>query len=676
MGLFKWILFAVLFIIVTVVGTIVYLLKTKGITQLLTNTLLEGFSDDAAQRPVRYGDKLTLWSSEHSTFIKVQPSSAQNALPVLSQTDALVSPVEFSGDRACVFELRDPAFPDSTRTVMSGDTVALIGTGHKTVTYDKVNLTLVDLIDPSATYKFIVSSIDNSAGKPVAYGQQIRFVTGAKSMLTPQFQMVTLLNDIQMSKITIYDSIGDGSEVNWARRSMATQSSTANGNDARKAIDSNPATYSETNVQMDPWLKITFPGKVFVTKVIVVNALNATDTAKMAMSDIRMTLLDEGQSSVLSKQFVTKTPLDSFPWNNISQIASSLKVELGDDVLSQPGKLMVSKIVVYGQMVEDSVLLDRPLVSDVTSSSVADTLALGGSKYKFNTEDLVPIRDELTIAFWIALDVNYNTTTGLVPLLVRGTDSLADTNVIKCPGIWISATTPTLRVMVSTSKDINDGIQLSSVGLSTEQPSHLAVVIAGAVMPGQNGWRLGMLMSSPTQEMVLYNPLKRFYYSMPGIDASNYTVTFGSATVTPLDDLVELGYQNIGSFIASLMKPQVKLYINGVQSDSKILNGVPITNLGILQLNPEGKVNGSVANLKIANYPMPDQEIKRLAASNQVPPSLVKSAPVPALPSPGQVLSSMQQSGMTKLNAVNAMKNSTLTLSPYTDGLYSVLHSI
>ena len=573
--------------------------------------------DDA--RLVRFGDVVGFFTTKN-TFLKYGDSD--NVL----QSVMLTRPEDLPrGSYKELFIVEDPdqpAGPGNNNPVKYGSKISLRSFNSRyAMTADGNVIKFQDTRDDGRNV-YIVEGDNLQSTSVVKYADNI-YLKNTSSDSTGVY--VTAKNDgsvvsgskVSDSRLSIVDKFGEGLEVNWARRGRASQSSVNQNYYAWYATDGNLVSFNSTNSEQNPWWEVTLPKEVYFDRVIVKNRKNVTDDIRMRLSNFSVIIKDAYGVELARKQFKTDTPMDEFAWNNVYHIGRVVRIQLND---TGSQYLHMSEVQVFGMPVNYSVLLNKPIMADLTTYVNNNSLILDDSRSKVYEHQELPLsKDNMTIAFWLSVDPKTYATASdkYKSLLIKGTGGPDDASGIKSPGIWLYPTDPYLKVSSSSSQNVNDGISKSSIKLPLGKPVHIAVTITSGITVTGSGatWAIGRFRRVSAQEYtsVIFNPIQKRYYVLDNIDISNYVAKFGQVTMTDLEDLDGGGFQNLGSYKDSLQNPELRLYLNGRLSDSKTLTGSPTFNTSPLTFNKDKTLFASINEVKFANYAMTPYQVHSLA---------------------------------------------------------------
>lgn len=574
-------------------------------------------SDDG--RVVRYGDVIGLFTMKNN-FLKYGDSDG------VEQSVAMTRPEDLPrGSYKELFILEDPdqpAGPGNNNPLNYNSKILLRSfNGKYAMTTDSNTVKFQDNRDDGRNV-YVVEGDSLQSTNVVRYADAI-YLKNVNSDSTGVY--ITAKDDGTVvaagkttdSRLTIQDKFGEGLEINWARRGRAAQSSVFSNYYAWYATDGKLMTFNHTNSELNPWWEVTLPKEVYFDRIIIKNRTNVTDDVKMRLSNFTVILKDAYGVELARKLFSTDHPTDEFAWNNVYHIGRVVRVQLND---ASPQYLHMGEVQVFGLPVNYSVLLNKPIMADLTTYVNNNSIVLDNSRSKVYEHQELPLsKDNMTIAFWINVDPKtYSTTDSKYKsILIKGTGGPDDKVGVKSPGIWLLPSDPYLRVSTSSSQNNNDGISQSSYKVPLGKPVHLAVTISSGIVAGGSyaSWAVGRFrrMNSQDYTSVLFNPVQKRYYVLDGVDISNYTVKFGKVPMVELEDLDNSGFQNLGSYKDSMQYPQVQLYINGRLSDAKSLTGKPVFNTSPLTFNMDKTLFATINELKFANYAMTPYQVHSLA---------------------------------------------------------------
>lgn len=599
------------------VATILYILCLSLIKCALNTK--EGFAEAAIDdgRMVRYGDTISLFTMKNS-FLK-----QGDATGTLTQSATLTRPEDLpSGSYKQLFILEDPANPagpGNANPVLYGSTISLVAfNGQYVAAADSGSVILQDN-RADGRCVFTVEGDNINATSSIRYGDAMYLkstaadATGVYITAKDDGTIVTSTKGPD-SHLSVQDKYGQGLNVNWAKLGRATQSSTYQNYNAYYAVDGKLLTFSSTNSELNPWWEIALPKEIYVDRIIVKNRANVSDDVSMRLSNFSIIIKDAVGVEISRKSLSTASPTSEFSWNNVYHIGRSIRIQLND---TSPQYLNMGEVQVFGMPVNYSVLLNKPIMSDLTTYTANNKLKADATHSRvFEDHELPLAKDDMSIAFWVNIDpktyavppANY------INVLIKGNGAATDSKGTRSPALWLTPNTPNLKVSISTVKNLVDGIDTSSIGVPLGKPTHIVLTVSSGVST-TTGWKIGNFRSgsSPTVIYVIFNPVQKRYWSLNGIDSGNYTSVFGKVDMLSLDDLDAAGFQNLGVYDQSSASPNISLYVNGRLSDTKQLSAIPLFNTSPLVFNADKLLTATFSEVKYTNYAMTPMQIHGLA---------------------------------------------------------------
>lgn len=579
----------------------------------------EGFAEAAIDdgRMVRYGDTISLFTMKN-TFLK-----QGDAAGTLVQSATLTRPEDLpSGSYKQLFILEDPATPagpGNANPVLFGSSVSIVAmNGQYIAAADNGSVILQDN-RADGRCVFTVEGDNITATSSIRYGDAMYLkstaadATGVYITAKDDGSNVTSAKGPD-SHFSVQDKYGQGLNVNWAKLGRATQSSTYQSYNAYYAVDGKLLTFSSTNSEMNPWWEIALPKEIYLDRIIVKNRTNVSDDVSMRLSDFSIIVKDAVGVEISKKSLSTASPTSEFSWNNVYHIGRSIRIQLND---SSPQYLNMGEVQVFGLPVNYSVLLNKPIMSDLTTYTSNNKLIVDTSRSRvFEDHELPLAKDDMSIAFWINIDPKTYAVppTNYMNVFIKGNGTATDARGTRSPGMWLTPNTPNLKVSISTVKNLIDGIDTSSIGVPLGKPTHIVVTVSSGVST-TTGWKIGNFRSgaSPAVNYVIFNPIQKRYWSLDGIDSGNYTSVFGRVDMLSLDDLDAAGFQNLGVYDKTSASPRVSLYVNGRLSNTKQLSAIPLFNTSPLKFNADKRVTATFSEVKYTNYAMTPMQIHGLA---------------------------------------------------------------
>ena len=617
-------------------ATVVKLLRPKaGWQTLMTVVLLavatcyivdnailskEGFGEDPGfedNRVVRYGDLISLWTSQ-SNFIKISPQSN------LQLSDALTRPEDVPrGSYKHLFLLEDPndpAGPGNNNPLMYGNAVYLRSLADQYVMATDNNTLALQTPRDDGHSVFVVEGDTVQTSSVVSYGDGI-YMKNTNSNSSGAYITINTDGTLGMSpkmgssRLQIQDKFGQGLTVNWARRGRLVQSSTSQSLAPVYAVDGKITTFSSTNSELNPWWKIVLPKQTYLDSIVLRNRSGVTDDIKMKLSNFSIIISDAFDIELARKDILVNSPTDEFSWNNIYVTGRQVKIRLNDTTAQS---LSLADVSIMGLQVNQSILLNKPLLSDLTTYEPNNSFLLDDARKKtFENQEIPPMRFGGTIAFWINVNSDtYKDTTKYKNILFKGSGTQSQTVGSKAPGIWLLPNAPKLCIYQTSLQTVNDGIAASTLALSLDKPVHIAVVMNAGCTPA-TGWLIGTFTPNgqTVSKFVIFNSLQKRYYTFTNITPTNNTTYFGNIAVKNVDDLDAKGFQGLGEFNDTYRFPSMTLYIDGRISDNIQLKDVPQFNSSPLTFNVGNLMYATVSNLTISNFPMTQSQVISIAAS-------------------------------------------------------------
>ncbi len=595
------------------------ILITAMLCALSPSSQVESFSQNMDDgRTLRYGDSASLFTLKN-TFLK----QSDSATPVLTQSSTLTRPEDLpAGSYKQLFIFEDPsqpAGPGNANPIAYNSSVCLMASnGQYVAAADNGNAILQDNRSDGRCV-FIIEGDNLTSTNDIKYGDTLYLSNKASNasglyLTCNDDGTVVAASKSATSHLSVQDKYGQGVNVNWARLGKASQSSTYQNYDAYYAIDGKLLSFNNTNSELNPWWEIMLPKEVYLDRIIIKNRVNGGDAVSMRLSNFSIIVKDAVGIELARKVLLTDTPTDEFSWNNIYHTGRSIRIRLND---TAPQYLNMSEVQVFGMPITYSVLLNKPIMADLTTYAANNNIVASASTSRsFEDQELPLAKDDMSIAFWINIDPkNYAVVpTNFINVLLKGSGAVTDASGIKSPGIWLTPSAPNLKVVVSSVQKSIDGIDSSSIALPLGKPVHIAVTISSGVSLN-SGWKLGNFKSAASASVlyVLFHPIQKRYYVLSGIDSNNYTSTFGKVNMLALDDLDAGGFQNLGPYTSDLASPNLSLFVNGRLSDTKTLVALPQYNSSPLITNADKKLSATFNEIKYTNYAMTPVQIRGLA---------------------------------------------------------------
>ena len=567
-------------------------------------------------RYLRFGDAISLFTLKN-TFLKQNDSN-----PALTQTASLTRPEDVStGSYKQLFIIEDsgqPAGPGNSNPVMTNSIICLVASnGQYVAAADNGNVVLQDN-RCDGRCSFTIEGEDVATTK-IQFGDTIYL----KNLVNSASGLYITCNDdsnvvigpkSSNSHLSVQDKYGQGINVNWARSAKAMQSSTYQNYAPYFAIDGKSTSFSHTNSEIKPWWEIQLPNQIYLDRIIIKNRLNGGDAVSMRLSNFSIVIKDALGTQMANKDFKTDTPTSEFSWNNIYRVGRLVRIQLKD---TAPQYLHMSEVQVFGMPITYSISLSKPMMVDLTTFASHEIISTNASLApSFENQDLPVTKQDMSIAFFINIDskMYFSAPTSYTNLMLKGIGGASDSQSTRSPGIWLTPQSPNLKVSVSTGQKISESIEKSSISLRTGQPVHVAVIVDSGVAI-KTGWKVGNFKSIATSNVmfVIFHPIQKRYYTLTGIDSTNYTSTFGKVSMLALDDLDAAGFQNLGLYNTSIALPSISLYIDGRLSDIKQLSSLPIYNEMPLLLNANNSLSAIFTEIKFTNYALTPHQVRSMA---------------------------------------------------------------
>ena len=576
--------------------TIIFIVLT-----LFNGGLFEGFASET-DRTIHYGDIITLWTWKNSYLradlnVKdiVAVQDGKNVKKGLVHiTSQLPSPSDlprgWTREHWTIEDSNDPhAGPGNRNQVRFGDKIFLRSWRATYLQADDKN-NIYQSSDRSTWETFTLESPEVTAksGTPISYGDMCYLKTWRESYISVSETESAVIQEFAKTPhalIYLYDHYGEGTLTDWARRGLASQSSTYGQYPAINAIDGNFMTFSHTLEEQGAWWQVKLPKDVNVSEIHIKNRV---DCCQNRLSDFDVLLLNQNGDVMMSKRF--NTTQQDYSIMNVGVVGRIVRIQLRNKQF-----LHLSGVKVYGQAVEYSSLLEKPVISELIPNETTITATNGKTIYN---EDLP----------YIGVGNNMSLLTYIYP---NGEAYLNGMRVICNKGGMplVLLNRGILEVKLRTKNNSQFTLSTNYM-LPVKQWSHLALVINGGISIA-TGWAYGKIAGispsaptgvSPTNSYVVNQQLKQYYIAQipEGVPQNNWD----SSIISNMTFLGELDQD----------KPSVMVYVNGQLVSHAILDGDPVFTQSALQLGSSDVYQGlnyQVKALKFYNYAVESKTIQR-----------------------------------------------------------------
>ena len=592
--------------LIAIIGVFIFL------TRYASQNIQENFnSDETSQREVRYGDIITLWGWTNQ-FINMKSDNIVGSSPRFTKPEEIPR----VGMIAEFMVIEDPkeislGINNNNNPVMYGDKILFRSTyrlGYLGINPSSNDQSVIVTPNRNEWAQFQLVSTDPSAkgGQAIKYGDQLYLKTNR----TPAAYIGVVENGnviqstVQNTKslFTIYDRYGQGTLIDWARRGTATQSSIYANFLPNNAIDGNLLSFNHTQNDNNSWWQVTLPRDIYIDKI---NITNRHDCCQNRLHNFDVMILDQNNTLIATKYFETAGA--SISWNNINQIGRLVKVQL-----RSMGPLHMSEVNVYGNAINYSLLLEKPLSADLlnepktySSTTANDDLS---NTLMINSFDLPYNNKSKTVTLTMFLKL-LKTNPEEVSILHKGSNEKE-----KSPAITVLPNSTRLRMYYGTSQSSSQFFDDSN-HLPLNQWVHVAYIIDGGINE-DTGWIRASfsnkLPQAPFESCCYYiNPITKQYYYL------GLNVAQNKAQTNVLDPSVLDGLKYMGQLDPDNMKPKAMFYINGVLRNSIELNDAPKLNTSPLSIGKSSSLNFKsgdfvIDQLKYFNYKITAQQISQL----------------------------------------------------------------
>jgi len=557
---------------------------------VLLSYVNEGFAENFQSggadmsRIVKYGDSIVIWSWR-SAYVRTRADGVTDIGPRLSTPAEL--PSVWALERYTIEDANDSrGGPANSNAVKYGDVVYL-KTWNTTYLSARDNNTVTSANRDSWEKVTLESpEISGKHTRPINYGDMIYFKTWRNTYLAVtqnKDDLTQVPNKDSTGLFRIYDNYGQDTQVDWARRGTATQSSNYGQFPASNVVNGDLLSFNHTQEEQSAWWQIRLPKEVLIDNIIITNR---KDCCQDRLRNFDLIIMNDENQTVLTKNFTDVLP--EYNVTGINKIGRIVRVQL-----REKNYLHLSSVRVYGQGVDYSILLERPVVSDLitTETKISDKIT------KLISHDNIPITTgSITYMFFIKPLSNDS---GRKTIMFKG-----DTHIFSNSGV-ISATIKT--------KDHGAQDLVTSFSLPVNQWSHVTLVVDAGVTP-QNGWIFGEFNQKPddgpTPCCYVVHPILRQYYYVKNQEL------FGSKLKNNWDVSLTTGMTYMGELNAQNIQKSATLFANGRKIKELQLQGAPLHNKSAITLgkpNIDGMfgANFIIDRLKVFNYATDPKIIRR-----------------------------------------------------------------
>ena len=576
-----------------------YAIATGVAAFLILSLVTEGFSSTEGfqsggvadtSRLLRYGDRITVWSWRNA-FIRSHSDNGNIDIgPRLSDPSEM--PSEWIGEHYIIEDANDPKpGPNSNNIVRFGDSIYL-RTWRYTTYVSPGSDGKVDQRGRGGWEKLVLESPDVSGknNNPVQFGDMFYLKTWRNTYLSLP-QDVDIVTQAQNKDNTcifrVFDHYGQGVDVDWARRGTATQSSNYGQFPPANAIDGNFMTFSHTQEEQSAWWQVRLPKEVYIEKIVI---KNRKDCCQDRLKSFDLIIMDSDNKAITSKYYPDSQP--EYTITGINRIGRIIRVQL-----REKNYLHLGEVSVYGKGVDYSVLLERPVVSDLITAETALTEKVNRT---VSNEDIPSAKGSISYMFFVKPTGAVN---GRRTILFKGTTKPA-------PHIYTSE--GAICATVATTRNGAQEITTSSV-LPANKWTHVALVIDAGVA-ANNGWLLGEFSQKPEEGpsncCYAVHPVLRQYYYIK--DQS----LFKASTKNSWDVSMVNGMTYMGELTDAKTKPVATLFVNGRSDKTVDLEGDPLHNNSSITIGKpdlDNMIGGNfvIDRLRVFNYSVGSRVIRR-----------------------------------------------------------------
>lgn len=655
----------------------------------LNNRTNEGFSNTNIKRGIRFGDTISIYLPDIQHYMGVTAvSNNKNDVGVYNET----SGGEIKKTNEVLFTLEspyEPAGPGNTNYVQiptnsskanQFNVVCFRTSNNKYLAYKGGELTLVDSLSrsPNQVGFVLQTTKAEGGGSVIKYGDLI-LVTQLDGKNTLHYDLsgnmnqntnIFKFNPERLSdrslgnKVEIKDHYGEGQQIDWAKRSIVSATSTSE--DPRNMVDGfiNTSLISGTG-DTKGQIKIEFPRNIYINQCqfYTIRGQDATENSLSSLSENYVVRLYDSADTLLIEQRHDSLAFEQkdkkFVWDNVEMIAKSMIIE---KIGNEP-KLGFALIKVFGEAIEHSVLLEKPSLVDVYSGK-NNVFGNGAETFiKMNDELPYTVRD-MTLSFWFNHNVANNVDS--VELIKKGTGNInsgskteAETlkeNVINLtPSVFLKKL-PTgegdreLNVITSCTDDLKDIISSNSNAygdpeiIKENENYNVSIVIKYGIkklvgwyrcdfFPTGNGYYdvnsangikynpkgLDIALNNGLEKgSYMFNKMTGEYYVIPkglsGLLTSNESEYSSSSDIMTINKSPkDLNAVYRGVLDIARLESRILLYINGKKINEKKLNGDPIFNRNAMVIGGDNKYMGQIYDVKYANYAMTEEQLRMLS---------------------------------------------------------------
>jgi hypothetical protein len=441
------------------------------------------------ERVVHYGDSVTFWSHKQNYM-------RMNERGFMDSTGSLKNPQSIPRNWVWEHFVLEPADEANNRWRSGARTPVRYG--------DKLRLRNwnMTISEPSPSNQRIgmnrnfsrnqiitIENVDPSGrqGQNIAFGDTL-YLKSAQGLYFIQPQNSSMVeHKLKTPDYTavwhIFDEYGQGQEMEWATRGMASQSSNRGDLPATNAIDGQDTTYSQTMEEANPWIQVELPHDIKVMRIVLKNKKGQHHDVLLAKSNVN--LFDSHGTSVWNTHISDNR--ETYEFVGLAHVARSVKIQA-----QGTGSLSLVKVEVYGSLVDQSYTPVSSILMNQGSAS---------SKTIIFNDRLPSVGDN-----GMSLSLFYRPSTEGFPsgtLVSRGKNFQLDLDK-GVPSVNIS--TDQDLMTIRSNNQLVPGIW-----------NHLAVIIKPRL---GHGWEHGIFpippkgISAQSESSYLVNPQKRQFYQL------------------------------------------------------------------------------------------------------------------------------------------------------------------
>ena len=523
-----------------------------------------------SSRIIKYGDTVLLWSSRNA-YIRKDPTEIVETGPTLATPDAF--------NLSWVWEpyiIQDMHGIGNSGPVSYGDSVRFQTWSRNWLGLDVNNKYLVGTNDQAKNVFQIMqfSTADSSIIKSdyISYGDSILLKNSAGTYVScppiingSSGQVVQASATDVTTKLVIIDKYGNGAQIDWAKRGIATQSSDYSGNIGYNAIDGDINSMSCTNSELNAWWKVKMPQDINIVKIKILNRMNCCQD-RLANFDIM--LLDE--NGIITKSIYQKEALQTFIYDNVNVVARYIKI-----MLRGTNYLHVAEVSIYGDNAEYSQLLEKPISADIISKKVVIDGTTTINKI-IESADLPYIGK-----------VNSSTMSFMINFANSNNVSIISKNY--APNISVKNNELVCAVQTSPAGlPTGTGIKLITINtnyiIEPKKWTHITIITKSKI-DSSTGWRYGLIAGTP---YYLNSDLKQIYKT---------AINKNLLVIPPTWSADILTKYTLMDADTNFDKNKITIIINGMIQIEQILTDMPVFNTSPLIIGDESTIN---PNLYIA----------------------------------------------------------------------------